>query len=402
MIPPPSFVVRNAIHNKASNADDANVVHFNDDNVEEDDCQAIEASNNSLRVISPPLFVVINAIHTNAINSGDANFEKDDSRAIEARNALRVISPSSFVVRSAIHANVINSGDANVAHVVDRNGEEDGEESSENVASTNSNCDLHTFIPTPVVQLVQANEGAYMLDFDCAIDSSATNIIAKKENNETYIDLKAWEHLLAYSELVGKPITKGQDEVEFKHPLNVMNSVLEMNASTFVLLDDDAEEVAHTLLDIGRLFAWPVLRDATNLGKLHWKDVRSSLSIVRKGVPFATHDGLLRHAANAITFHQFVVFARMIEAHIESFAPKSDVPDQGDALMSDIFPPFDSIISRTEKEVEVCSYWNAIASYCFITSSNHNSIHLASGEHTRQRGSKQCKGLRARHSDERA
>ncbi len=111
-------------------------------------------------------------------------------------------------------------------------------ESVGNVASSNNNnnYDPPPFIPA-VVQLIEAKEGAYMLDFESTHDS---NMFAKKANSEAYIDRTAWIHLLAYSEFAGKPITRENIELELKHPLNIVNLSLDTKISSFVSLDDDA------------------------------------------------------------------------------------------------------------------------------------------------------------------
>lgn len=253
----------------------------------------------------------------------------------------------SFVIQNSIHSTTNN------VDGVSSSPEENEVESTGNVASRNTrNYEPSPFIPA-IVHLVQDKEGAYMLDFACENDTFISNIYSTKNkddaNNYAYIDENALGHLLVYSELVDKPITKDKNDY-LKRSLTAVNSARDTNASSFVLLVDDAKEVSRTLLDISRLFACCFVIDKVCEGNLQWNDVRSCLSTVRRCVPFTNHDGLLRQVANAITFHQFHVFAKMLERHIESSAqtefPKSD----------DLFPSFDSM-SNTEKTIEVCSSW---------------------------------------------
>ena len=284
--------------------------------------------------------------------------------------------PPSFVIRNSVHTTTTDDIVVGVPPI-DGHAGEDGVKQIGDVDE--SNMSIRPPSVPVVVQLVQATEGAYILDFDFANDTLIAKIISKKDednpnNDETYIDEEAWEHLLAYSELVGKPISIDKNELEVKHPHNVVSPALSTNASSFVLLKDVAKEVTHTLLDAGRLFAWHVAIDAINEGKLQWKDIRSYLSIVRKCIPFATQcDGLPRPDANTITFYQFVVLARMMERQIESFVPILEVPEP-DANMSDIFPPFDSI-SQTEMEIEVCSPCHVIALEQIFHHFLNNSLH---------------------------
>lgn len=293
-----------------------------------------------------------------------------------------MIPPPSFVIRNSIHSTTTDNVDG-----ISFFPEENGVESIGNVASRNTRNyepgKVHTGDSTKgrhtpaIVQLFQAKEGAYMLDFECANDPFISIIYSTKDkddanNYESYIDENAWGHLLVYSELVGKPISKDKNGY-VKRSIPVVNSARDTNASSFILLEDDAKEVSRTLLDVGRLFEWCFVIDKVHEGKIQWNDVRSCLSTVRKCVPFTNHDGLVQQVANAITFHQYYVFAKMLERHIESSVP-TEFSKSDDAQMADVFPSFDSI-SNVEKEIEVCSSWICdCINHSIISPPNINSL----------------------------
>jgi hypothetical protein len=152
--------------------------------------------------------------------------------------------PPSFVIRNSVHTTTTDDIVVGVPPIDGHAGEDGVKQIGDVVESSMS---IRPPSVPVVVQLVQATEGAYMLDFDFANDTLIANIISKKDednpnNDETYIDEEAWEHLLAYSELVGKPISIDKNELEVKHPHNVVSPALSTNASSFVLLKDVAKE----------------------------------------------------------------------------------------------------------------------------------------------------------------
>mmetsp|Transcript_23779 Transcript_23779/g.49764 ORF Transcript_23779/g.49764 Transcript_23779/m.49764 type:complete len:866 (+) Transcript_23779:73-2670(+) len=264
------------------------------------------------------------------------------------------IPPPFFVIRNAIHSSSGINDEVNLPDV-DNPGENDKLEENED-EDEDQNDELTS---VPIVHLVEAPRGMYMLDFCHENESFMADFLAENEMREcnnksgdehTYVDGKAWRHLEAYSILVGEPIVaKGNNDEEVLKEglcLNLNSGVKnDQHEGYFILLEDAVKDVIHTLLPIDSLFQWNNLVDARNQGNLQWKDIRTFLSEVRNRVPFLTSDGVLRRVVNThITFHQFVAFSRLVESYLKfiatSMTSQVGVPD---VKIYDIFPSFDSM-----------------------------------------------------------
>ena len=77
-----------------------------------------------------------------------------------------------------------------------------------------------------------------------------TDASADNENRAFYVDERAWSHLAAYGELVGKPISKINQE-EADHQDLRLNTVIGEHEGTFVRLGDALVDTVHTLLSDG-------------------------------------------------------------------------------------------------------------------------------------------------------
>ena len=117
------------------------------------------------------------------------------------------IPPPFFVIRNSRHSPNGNGGEASVASV-NRDGRVGGGESNEDSASIdefdedeNHNNDLPSSIP--IVYLVEAPRGMYMLDFCHANESFMADFLADNEitksdgasGDRTFIDGAAWNYL---------------------------------------------------------------------------------------------------------------------------------------------------------------------------------------------------------------
>ena len=224
---------------------------------------------------------------------------------------------------------------------------EEGEEARKEDNSKNECYDeseqLGYGVPSsiPIVHLVEAPKGMYMLDF-CNIDNSYVATFLDENNlgvnkyigssaTRVYIEANAWGHLIAYAKLVGKDINveslpvwrKGMNESVSQHA-RIFHGMLDKcddRKSCFVPLEDDLKDAVNTLLPLNRLFSWEVLLNARKQGNLNWKDTWSFIFKVRTNVPFHVKDGILRHMIKThLTFHQFVAFSRLLEIHSETRA----------------------------------------------------------------------------------
>ena len=185
-------------------------------------------------------------------------------------------------------------------------------------------------------------------DTDASADTSADN-----ENKTFYVDEQALSHLAAYGELVGKPISKINQEEADHHNLR-LNTAIGEHEGTFVRLGDALVDTVHTLLSMERLFSWQTLVDARTEDGIEWKDIRRFLSEVRSKVPFLTRDGRLRSIVNThLTFHQFVAFSSLVQDHLEYAHVIQPMVEQ-DIDISDLFLAFESL-AQDEQVVEVSS-----------------------------------------------
>ena len=255
-----------------------------------------------------------------------------------------------FVIRNSISHERIGSNDDDDQVALQR---QRGYNNDDDDISSSSDDDKGVAPTVAIVHLVEEPRGMYMLDL--ADESYMANFIVDNEissqksnaNDDQYVDIRAWKQLKEYSVLVGKPMKK--EDRQQRHELSLETATNDAHKGSFILLQDSAKEVMHTLLKIDSLFSWSTLEGARNEGTLRWKDIRYYLSYVRNNTPFLTHDGFLKHVVNShVTFHQFVAFARLIDEHLEhiSQTPTITFPDID---VSDIFPSFECMTSEEQR-----------------------------------------------------